>query len=159
MTTYYRDSQVRVTDRAIEVGPRVFPTDELTYVWHERGRPTLETTTRRFARFGLIAILTVPVFIGGVLAAGFIAREHGIAAQIGLAVALVGLGVVLLMLLAPLLEFPMMALERSYDRGTSVHEIWVRWRHQDLLLYRTDNAARFGAIYRAIQRAVEREEV
>lgn len=158
MTTYYRDGEVRVTDRAIEVGARVFPTAELTYVWHERGRATLRTTSRRLGRAGLIALLTVPVAGCAVGAVALLASGQGLMVQIGLATGLVALGVILLMLLAPLIEFPMMALERSYDRGTQVHEIWVRWQHQDLLVLRTNDAARFGRIYRAIQRAVERAE-
>lgn len=155
MTVYYRDSEVRVTDHAVEVAGRVFPTAELSYVWHTRGRPTPRVASRRLARAGLIALLTAPVLIGAVVAATVIGAERSLGAQIGLVVLFVVLGLVLLMLLAPLLEFPLMALERSYDRGTSVREIWVRWHHHDLMLLRTTDSARFGKIYRAIQRAVE----
>ena len=60
--------------------------------------------------------------------------------------------------LSPVLKFPLMALERSYDRGLTVRELWVRWRDEDLLLLRTSDAARLGKIYRAIERAIERFE-
>jgi hypothetical protein len=156
VTVFYQDGEVRVTDRAIEVGGRTFPTAELSYVWHQRGRPTAQTTSRRLVRLALIAALTLPVVGVALLAAVLIA--DGLPAQIGLAVVLAVIGLLLLLLLAPLLEFPMMALERSYDRGTSVREIWVRWHHHDLVILRTSDAARFGRIYRAIQRAVESEE-
>lgn len=159
MTIYYRDGEVRVTDHAIEVRSRAFPTAELTYVWHERGRPTLQTTSRGLARLGLIAVFTVPAVAGAIVAARLIAGEQGAAAQVGLALILAALAAVVVVLLAPVLEFPMMALERSYDRGTKVHEIWVRWHNQDLMLLRTTDAARFGRIYRAIQRAVERDDL
>jgi hypothetical protein len=156
--TYYRDHEVLVTDVSVEVGTRSFPIAELSLVWHERGRPTLRTTSRRLGRFGLIAMLTVPVVAGAVVVANLVVGESGLPAQVGVAAALVTFGLVLLVLLAPVIEFPMMALERSYDRGTQVREIWVRWRDQDQILMRTADAARFGKIYRAIQRAVELEE-
>jgi hypothetical protein len=156
--TYYRDGEVTVTDASVEVGARTFPISELRQVWHQRGRPTLQTTSRRLGRIGLIAVLTVPVVACAVVVANLVAEEQGLGARVGIAAVLVALGVIALMLLAPVIEFPMMALERSYDRGTSVREIWVRWRDHDLMLLRTADAARFGKIYRAIQRAVERAE-
>jgi hypothetical protein len=156
--TYYRDGEVTVTETSVEVGMRAFPISELSLVWHERGRPTLRTASRRLGRLGLIAALTVPVLVGAVVIANLAVGESGLLAQLGVAAALVVFGLIGLLLLAPLIEFPMMALERSYDRGTGVREIWVRWRDQDLVLLRTADAARFGKIYRAIQRAVEREE-
>jgi hypothetical protein len=46
-------------------------------------------------------------------------------------------------------------VDRSYDRGSRCLEIWGRVRGRDVLLLRTDNAQRFGQIYRALQRALE----
>lgn len=162
MPTYYQDGAVRVTGTAVQVGSQVLPLGELSQVWHERGRPTVRTASRRVARFALIAVLTVPVLVGAAWVATAVFAEQGLAAQLGVAAVLVALGLVLLLLLAPVIEIPMMALERSYDRGTTVREIWVRWRspdgEQDLLLVRTDDDARFGKIYRAIQRAIELSE-
>ncbi|MGH3680018.1 MAG: DUF6232 family protein [Natronosporangium sp.] len=162
MPTYYQDGAVRVTGTAVQVGTTMLPIAELSLVWHARGRPTVRTASRRVARFGLIALLTVPVIGGAVVVATLLFAERGLAAQIGVAVGLVLLGLVLLVLLAPVIEIPMMALERSYDRGTAVREIWVRWRRpdgdHDLLLLRTTDTARFGRIYRAIQRAIEQAD-
>lgn len=158
MPTFYRDGEVTVTDTSVEVGARTFLISELRYVWHERGRPTLRTAGRRLGRVGLILMLTVPVVACGVVVAGVVAEEQDFGARVGIASVLIVLGVIALMLLAPILELSMMALERSYDRGTSVREIWVRWRDQDLMLLQTADAARFGKIYRAIQRAVELED-
>jgi hypothetical protein len=156
--TYYRDGEVTVTDTSVDVGTRTFLISELRYVWHERGRPTLRTTGRRVGRVGLILVLTVPVVACGVVVAGVVADEQGAWARLGVAAVLIVLGVVALMLLAPIIELSMMALERSYDRGVSVREIWIRWRDQDMMLLRTADATRFGKIYRAIQRAVELED-
>jgi hypothetical protein len=158
VTVYYRDDLVRITDTTVEVGTHAIPLVELSYVWHQRGRPTLRTTSRRAARLGLIAVLTVPVVVGAVVVANLVAAEQGVAAKVAIAAVLVGVGLLLLLLLAPVIEFPMMALERSYDRGTDVREIWVRWQERDLMLLRTSDAARFGKIYRAIQRAIELQE-
>lgn len=162
MPTYYQDGAVRVTGTAVQVASRVLPIAQLIQVWHQRGRSTARTASRRMARYALIGVLSVPVVVGAVVVARAVLDEQGLAAQLGVAAVLVALGLVLLLLLAPVIEFPMMALERSYDRGTAVREIWVRWRgpdgEQDLLLVRTDDAARFGRIYRAIQRAIELSE-
>lgn len=158
MPIYYRDLDITVTDTAVEIGARTFRIAELQYVWHQRGRPTLRTTSRRLSRFVLIAVLTAPIAAVAVLLANVVSAERGPAARAGTAVVLIALGVIAVMLLSPLIELPMMALERSYDRGTAVREIWVRWRDQDLMVLRTTDASRFGRIYRAIQRAVERSE-
>jgi hypothetical protein len=159
VTTYYRDATVWVTGEWVEVGRQRLPIAELSYVWHDRGRPTTRTAVRALARYGLITALTVPVVAGGVLLAYPIASEFGPIAVAGTAVLLVIMGVGLLsVVLSPVLEFPLMALERSYDRGLTVRELWVRWRDEDLLLLRTSDAARFGKIYRAIERAIERFE-
>lgn len=162
MTTYYQDGTIRVTGTAVQVGVRVLPIAELALVWHVRGRPTIQTASRRLARLGLIGVLTVPGLAGAVLVAAVIFNGWALAVQLAVAALLIALEVLLLIVLAPLVEVPMMALERSYDRGTAVREIWVRWRgpdrDRDLLLLRTADAARFGRIYRAIQRAIERAD-
>lgn len=158
MPTYYRDESVRVTESVIEVGAHRIPLRELRYVWHVVGRPTLRTTYRRMGRFALIALLLLPVIGGAALVANLVLSASGVVARLAVAGGLLVAGLVLLLLLAPVLEFPMMALERSYDRGTGVREIWARWRDQDLMLLRTSDSARFGKIYRALQRAIEQQE-
>jgi len=159
VTTYYRDATVWVTGEWVEVGARRLPIPELSYVWHQRGRPTPQTAARTAVRYGLIALLTVPVVVGGVLLACPFAGRYGPLAGAATAVVLVLMSVgILSVLLSPVLEYPLMALERSYDQGLAVRELWVRWRGQDLLLLRTSDAARFGKIYRAIERAIERYE-
>jgi hypothetical protein len=155
---YYRDPEITVTNTAIEIGTRIFRIADLQYVWHQRGRPTWRTTTRGLSRLILIAVLTAPIVAIGVVVANVVLADRDAFTRAGAAVGVIALGVIALMLLSPVIEFPMMALERSYDRGTAVREIWVRWRDQDLMVLRTTDASRFGRIYRAIQRAVERAE-
>lgn len=156
---YYRDSQIRVTDHAIEIGNWVLPITELRYVWHREGRPTARTTSRRIALYAVVVLLLGPAAVALILGAVLTVSQYGVAASLTAAVVLVGLAIIALVLVVPLLEFPLMALERSYDRGTRVREIWVRWDGRDLLLVRTSDSARFGQIYRAIERAVERTDL
>lgn len=158
VTTFYRDNSVRVTAEAVEVGGRRFPIPELRYVWHQRGQQTLRTASRRLGRLALIAVLVLPMVAGALMLGRFVGEQYGTAAMAGAVALVLLIGLVLLMLLSPLIEYPMMALERSYDRGTTVHEIWVRWHDQEMMLVRTADAARFGRIYRAIERAIERDE-
>lgn len=159
MTTFYRDDTVRVTAEWVQVGPRRLPIAELTYVWHQRARPNARTVTRAVVRYGLITLITAPVAVGAGLLAYLMVGQWGPFVVAAVALVLTGLGVTVLgVLLSPVLEFPLMALERSYDQGLAEREIWVRWRGEDLLLLRTGDAARFGKIYRAIERAIERVE-
>lgn len=159
MTTYYQDSSVRVTSEWIEVGRRRFRIAELTYVWHQRGRPNARTAYQLATRYGLVALLTVPVVVAAILLANLLVSDYGLIVVVGMAAVLATVGMTLLVVvLSPLVEFPLMALERSYDRGVEVREIWIQWRGRELLLLRTADAARFGRVYRAIERAVERHE-
>ena len=59
--------------------------------------------------------------------------------------------------LTPFLEVPLGWLDRSYERGNRVHELWVQHHGRETLLVRTPDALRFGQIYRAVQRAVEQQ--
>ncbi|MEE3919964.1 DUF6232 family protein [Micromonospora sp. BRA006-A] len=59
--------------------------------------------------------------------------------------------------LTPFLEVPLGWLDRSYERGNRVHELWVQHHGRETMLVRTPDALRFGQIYRAVQRAVEQQ--
>jgi hypothetical protein len=153
---YYRDDTVQVTSAAIRVGGQAYPISELTYVWHRRTRRSLRVGGRMLGRWALVTLLTAPLGFGALCAVSALFADWGErmgAALIGLAAALA-----IALALAPLLEFPLMALERSYDRGTAVHEIWAQCRGAEVMLVRTTDAHRFGQIYRAVQRAVENTE-
>jgi hypothetical protein len=70
-------------------------------------------------------------------------------------IALVGGGVLIGLAAAPLADVLLERIDRSYDRGSRVREIWARTPAGELLLLSTPDAARFGRIYRALQRALE----
>ncbi|WP_250001870.1 DUF6232 family protein [Actinoplanes sp. M2I2] len=148
MTTYYRDPDVSITSTGVRIGGRELRLDDLLQVWHTRGRRSWGTIAGRGA-VGL-AILT-PVAVG--LLAVVIALV--IDASTATTIALIGGGVLVGLGVAPLADVLLERVDRSYDRGSRVREIWARTPTGDLLLLSTPDAARFGRIYRALQRALE----
>jgi Family of unknown function (DUF6232) len=148
MITYYRDADVLVTSTGVRMGGRDYRLGEFAQVWHKRGRRSWGAVAGRGA-LGLA--IGIPVLIGalGVLLAVLID------ARLSTTLALAGGGVLIGMAAAPLADVLLEAVDRSYDRGSRSLEIWGRVRGADVLLLRTDNAQRFGQIYRALQRALE----
>jgi hypothetical protein len=65
---------------------------------------------------------------------------------------LVGLGV------GPVADFLFEHQDRTYARGSRQLELWVRRRGRPIRLVRTGDALRFGQMYRALQRAIERSQ-
>jgi Family of unknown function (DUF6232) len=156
VTRYYQDDSVLVTSESIRVGGDAYRISELTYVWHRRTKRSLRVGARMLSRWMLVTLLTAPLGFGALCAVSALFADWG--QRAGAAVIGLALAVVLAIALAPMLELPLMALERSYDRGTHVHELWVQCRGEERVLVRTSDALRFGQIYRAIQRAVEQNE-
>jgi len=150
--TYYRDDLVWVTSTAINVGGRVYPLAELSYVWYRRGRPSIAVWVRRLVRvILLIATAVVVLRLPSLLLGGVV--------QYVLLILLVIVAGPLFFGVFPVWGLPLLpALDRSYLRGMGVHEIWTRWRGQELLLVRVDDVTRFGKIYRAIERAIEQAD-
>jgi hypothetical protein len=150
MVTYYRDPEVLVTSTGVRMGGRDYRLDEFAQVWHKRGRRTWGVAASRSV-LGL-AMLT-PIVIGA-LGIGIALAVHASAAT---TIALVGGGILVGLIAAPLADVLLERVDRSYDRGSRNLEIWGRVRGHQVMLLRTDNAQRFGQIYRALQRAMERQ--
>lgn len=153
MALYYQDDAVQVTSEAILAGGRRVPIAEIRYVWHAKGRTTLAVRGRVLSRGILVLLLSLPPLVAVFCALSLVwsAPERG-----WLPVLLTLAGCVLLALAAvPFLELPLGWLDRSYERGNRVHELWVQAHGRELLLLRTPDALRFGQVYRAVQRAVE----
>jgi uncharacterized protein DUF6232 len=149
MTTYYRDEDVVITSDGVRMYGRDLHPDELLRVWHKRGRRSWATIAGRGA-IG-IAMIT-PILVGalGILIAFLID------ASISTTIALVGGGILVGLAAAPLADVLLEHVDRSYDRGSRALEIWAHTaRGGTVLLLRTRDAARFGRIYRALQRALE----
>jgi hypothetical protein len=148
MTTYYRDSEVLVTSTGIRMNGRDLPVGQILQVWHKRGRRSLGTIAGR----GMIgAAMLLPIVIGA-LGIGVAFLLH---ASAPVTIALFGGGILVGFAAAPLADVLLDHVDRSYDRGSRSLEIWARIPAGDVLLLRTRDAARFGRIYRALQRALE----
>ena len=148
MTTYYRDAEVLITSAGVRMGGRDLPVDEVLQVWHKRGRRSFGTIAGRGA-IGIAMLAPIAVGALGIVIAFLI---H---ASVSVTVALIGGGILVGFAAAPLADVLLEHVDRSYDRGSRPLEIWARVRGGEILLLRTRDAARFGRIYRALQRALE----
>ncbi|GGQ38532.1 DUF6232 family protein [Couchioplanes azureus] len=152
MVTYYRDRDVLVTSSGIRIGGHDYRLRDFVQVWHARGRRQWSAVAGR----GAIGIAIVaPLVIGalGVLLALVVD------ASTGTTIALAGGGILVGLAAAPLADVLLELMDRSYDRGSRRMEIWADVRGHRTLLLRTDNAQRFGQIYRALQRALDHDTV
>lgn len=156
MTLYYQDDTVQVTSESIRVNGHTLRLPEVTYVWHARGQTTLAQHSRRLGRGVLVLLLSLPPLLAllCVVSVAWSAQDRG---DWRLALIVLAAFVVGALVLAPFLELPLGWLDRSYERGTRIHELWVRYRGHDVMLLSTPDALRFGQIYRAVQRAVEQQ--
>jgi NhaP-type Na+/H+ or K+/H+ antiporter len=148
VTTYYRDGDVWITSAGVRMAGRDFRPAELRQVWHRRGPRSWAAIAGRGA-LGL-AIL-VPILLG-VLG---VAVALLIDASVTVTLVLIGGGLLVGLAAAPLADVLLERVDRSYDRGSRQLEIWARTPAGEVLLLRTADAARFGRIYRALQRALE----
>lgn len=151
MVTYYRDPQVEVTSEVLRVDGRTYRLADLRRVWHRRGRRSWTSVAGR----GVLAVsLVVPL----VAAALGILVAINIDASTNTTVALVGGAILVGLAAGPLADLLLEFLDRSYARGSRRREIWATVQGTPVLVLQTDDALRFGQIYRAVQRAIERAE-
>ena len=148
MTTYYRDGDVLITSAGIRMNGRDYALAYLRQVWHRAGRRSWGTIAGRGA-LGLAMLLPIVV---GALGVGIALVAH---ASVAVTAGLIGGGILIGLAGVPIADLLLDRVDRSYDRGSRPREIWGRTRHGDVLLLRTADAARFGRIYRALQRALE----
>lgn len=156
MTLYYRDDSVQVTSESIRAGGHAIRIADVTYVWHARGATTLAVRGRVLGRGVLVLLLSLPPLVAlvCVVSLAWSAQDRG---DWKLALIILAGCAVGALALTPFLELPLSWLDRSYERGNRVHELWVQHHGQELMLVRTPDALRFGQIYRAVQRAVEHQ--
>jgi hypothetical protein len=148
MTTYYRDPEVLITSSGVWMNGREFRLPELIQVWYTKGARSWGVIAWRGA-LGLTILLPLLVGALAVLLAVLMDLSIGTTAAMVVGGILLGLAVV------PVADLMLERVDRSYDRGTRTLEIWGRVRGGDVLLMRTNNAQRFGQVYRALQRALE----
>jgi hypothetical protein len=148
MTTYYRDPEMWVTSAGVRAGGRDLPLADLRQVWHRRGPRSWTTVAGR----GAMGLAMVTPILLGALGIGAAIAIHGSAT---LTVVMIGGGVLVGLAAVPLADVLLDRVDRSYDRGSRDLEIWGRTPRGEVLLLRTRDAARFGRVYRALQRALE----
>jgi hypothetical protein len=148
MTTYYRDPEVLITSSGVWMNGREFRLPELIQVWYTKGARSWGVIAWRGA-LGLAVLL--PLMVGALAVLVAVLMD----APLGTTVAMVVGGLLVGLAVVPVADLILESVDRSYDRGTRTLEIWGRVRGGDVLLMRTDNAQRFGRIYRALQRALE----
>ncbi|MFG2036703.1 DUF6232 family protein [Dactylosporangium sp. NPDC048998] len=151
-TTYYRDNVVHISSGGVRVNDSWYPLETLTYIWHERTGRLRHGAYMLATRGGAVLLV-----IGLLVAAGMAARRIDFGGEqrtmyiAGGILAVIVLGGIVAFSLEGLLDL----LDRAHDHGKGVHEIWVRTREQDMMIYSTTDSPKFGQIYRALQRAVE----
>ncbi|MEV6298509.1 DUF6232 family protein [Actinoplanes sp. NPDC051861] len=148
MTTYYRDPEVLITSSGVRMNGRDFRLPDLIRVWYTRGSRSWGVIAWRGA-LGLTILL--PLLAGGFAITVALLMDAALTTVLTVLVAgiLIGLAVV------PVADLLLERMDASYDRGSRSLEIWGHVHGGDVLLLRTDNAQRFGRIYRALQRALE----
>jgi hypothetical protein len=152
MITYYRDRHVLITSTGVRMNGHDYRLADLAQVWHQRGRRSWSALAGRGA-LGIAMVTPIVVGALGVVLAVLLD------ASVAMTVALAGGGVLIGLAAAPLADVLLELVDRSYDRGSRRREIWARIRNADVLLLSTDNAQRFGQIYRALQRALDHDTV
>ena len=152
MITYYRDPDVLVTSAGVRLGGREYRLSDFAQVWHRQGRRSWSAVAGRGV-LGVAMILPLVIGAVGVLVALVIN------ASTATTVALIGGGILIGLAAAPLSDVLLEFVDRSYDKGSRRREIWARIRGSEVLLLDTDNAQRFGQIYRALQRALDHDTV
>ncbi|MEV4478920.1 DUF6232 family protein [Micromonospora coxensis] len=156
MTLYYRDDAVQVTSESIRAGGHTVRIADVTFVWHARGATTMAVRGRVLGRGVLVLLLSLPPLVALVCVVSLVysAQDRG---DWKLALIVLAGCAVAALALVPFLELPLGWLDRSYERGNRVHELWVQHHGTEVMLVRTPDALRFGQIYRAVQRAVEQQ--
>jgi hypothetical protein len=148
VTTFYRDPEVWITSAGVRINGRDLPLSTLMQVWHRRGARSFRTIAGR----GALALAILAPIVIGALGIVIALLLH---ASATVTVALLGGGILVGLATVPVADLVLDHVDRSYDRGSRPLEIWARTPRGEVLLLRTRDRARFGRIYRALQRALE----
>jgi hypothetical protein len=148
VTTYYRDPEVWITSSAVHMNGQDVPLTALRQVWHRRGPRSWGTIASR----GMLTLaILAPLAIGGQgIAIGLILHVSA-----PVTAALLGGGILVGLATVPVADLVLDRVDRSYDRGSRTLQIWARTPAGEILLLSTRDRARFGRIYRALQRSLE----
>jgi hypothetical protein len=152
--TYYRDRHIEVTSSAFRIGDRSFALDQLERVWRCHGRLAQR---RILVGAGVLSgAVSVRLGAGYAWSAGRL-RPHllrWLSTHVSVAaIVLVTLAVVVVALLGVLTaETALRAIEDIRGHGRN-RELWALVGGAPVLLWSTNDAARFGKVCRALARA------
>jgi hypothetical protein len=148
MVIYYRDEHVRVSSRVIQSGDRVYPVAQLDDVWLEYGPWQADRA------FGILMVRLLVGVAGVALAAAVVAVVVDLRDPGG---GLVPTWVVYAFLFGSpvVLGVLVRSAERTAERGPRVMMLCAQWNGQNVLLFSSDNATRFGQVHRAVKRTLE----
>jgi hypothetical protein len=151
MTIYYRDDSVTVCETTLAINGDEYDLDHLEYLWHHHRRSGGGHLRSRLLLGAILAVLGAAGVIALLLWVDFGEyRWHVLSGSVVLGLGLIaaaGFGI------DPLLDL----LDRGHDHAGGTHEIWARIDGADILLLSTTDSLRFGKVYRALQRAMERQ--
>lgn len=160
MTTHYRDDEVVVTSTHLRIGAQTWRLSELEYVWHRETRPDWRVRGRTAGRGVLNILLILSGFAGlivlvSIFSAGYIELKLGPIPTNTLII----LAILLLLsgFIPIVYEWALNRIDNSYIKGDAIYEMWARVHGAELMLLRLADERRFSAIYRALQRAMERD--
>jgi hypothetical protein len=148
MTTYYQDRSVLITSTAIRVGDRWYRLADLDDVWLERGTWQADRALAVLVMRVLVAAAAVAL-VAAIVALAFTPHDPGhgrlpnwavwgylFASPMVLGVLVVG-------------------AERTRERGLRPLLLCAWCRGEEITLFTTTNARRFGQVHRAVLRALE----
>jgi hypothetical protein len=130
-------------------GPQgTVPVHELDRVWYRKG----SRSWRGLAHRGALGLLMLsPLCAAGIALAVALRIDTAVINRIAIVLAAALLGFAA----APLADLILEYFDRSYAKGAHRYQIWAMWRGAPVLLLETDDALRFGQMYRTIERAIE----
>lgn len=151
MITFYNDGPVEVTSESVRIGGRAYPLAEFTQVWHQRGRRSWGVLAGR----GALLMAIIGPLIAAVLGIVIAVRLD---TSTTVTIAIVGVSILLGLAVGPVADLLLEHVDQTYTRGSHQLEIWAAGRDGPVRLLHTRDAARFGKVYRALQRAMEQTD-
>jgi hypothetical protein len=148
MVLYYRDNFVRVSSTVIHTRDRSYPVAQLDDVWLERG-PWQADRAFSILMTRLLVGAAGVAFVGALVAVVINVEHPG-------GDLLPTWAVYAFLLGSPVLFGVLIrSAERTAERGPRVLMLCAQWNGENVLLFSTTNATRFGQVHRAVQRALE----
>jgi hypothetical protein len=155
MTIYYHDQQVLITSDGIQVEQRFYPLAELRAAWPVRERRPLEYGARLMRLLAIVGAVAAVVLGCAGLGLWAVSSRSG-PTRVGAALAVVlVIGIVAAVGVRLLVEGPLEMLDRLHLHGAARHELRANVRGREVVVFATDDAHRFGKVYRSLRRAIE----